>query len=696
MRNDMIRSRLYLFPLLTAVCIGLGACGGEPRSAFEEDGTEVNRSEWLEDGIEEGVDYLGRDGDVRYDVGFRFPVPELDQGEEIAHARIRFASLGSRVDTAVNLVIEGVLKANPGGFSSEERPSQKGPKTERKVHWKIEEEWLAGNEEVPLYYDSPDLSPVINEILAQPGWGSKDKAVIITVRDDSEGTNYITFCDAARGEAAFKSPAKLQVFETVYSAFLGKEFLGRVTDRSVVLNLYSLVPVDAFVEFGSSPGNYTKRTGDHLNRKACEITLDGLEPNHRYYYRLVYRSAGQGEYLKGREGSFHTQRPAGERFTFAVQADEHLFNWHRRAKEGAEMRAAYETNRALYGITLKNIENSKPDFLFSMGDFAITEHYTGRHALTLQDATERYLLQRKYLDSLGRSIPFFLVIGNHEGENGWYYTSEKEELRRLAAMSMEARKRIIPNPCPDAFYRGNRNEVPGSGLREDYYAFTWGDALFVVLNPFSYTKKNARSAGEHQLTRRKVLTQYSGWDWTLGKAQYDWLHETLHASDAKWKFVFIHHLTSTITMQQSGDSHLYGRGGIEVAKHKVDGQPSFEWGGENRKGKYVFPMKRLGWKHGAIHDMLVAEGVNMVFHGHDHFFAKQDLDGIVYQTCPQPVNAKSFCYKDIGHYKHGVLLPNSGHLQVNVGPENVQVDYVRSFLPEDGRNGEMAYRYTIH
>ena len=59
------------------------------------------------------------------------------------------------------------------------------------------------------------------------------------------------------------------------------------------------------------------------------------------------------------------------------------------------------------------------------------------------------------------------------------------------------------------------------------------------------------------------------------------------------------------------------------------------------------------------------------------------------------MNSKSFCYKDIANYKYGVFLPNSGHLQVSVDPESVRVEYIRSFLPDEGRNGEVAYQYTI-
>jgi hypothetical protein len=134
-----------------------------------------------------------------------------------------------------------------------------------------------------------------------------------------------------------------------------------------------------------------------------------------------------------------------------------------------------------------------------------------------------------------------------------------------------------------------------------------------------------------------------------------------------------------------------------VAKYKVDGNPSFEWGGEDEFGNYIFDQERPGWNHGAIHDMLVAEGANMVFHGHDHFFAAQVLDGIVYQQCPTPGDTDySMGFVEPGGYKFGRLLPNSGHLRVTVDPLFVQVDYIRSYLPGDGNNGEVAFSYLIN
>ena len=138
--------------------------------------------------------------------------------------------------------------------------------------------------------------------------------------------------------------------------------------------------------------------------------------------------------------------------------------------------------------------------------------------------------------------------------------------------------------------------------------------------------------------------------------------------------------------------------GIEAAKYKVDHNPSYEWGGEDNKGNYVFDEKRPGWKHGPIHDILVENNVTAVFYGHGHFYSKQDLDGIVYQECPQPGQTKyHYGHKANGGYKkgNGIYLPNSGHLKVSVNQDFVKVDYVRSWLPGDGNNGEITYSYLI-
>lgn len=95
---------------------------------------------------------------------------------------------------------------------------------------------------------------------------------------------------------------------------------------------------------------------------------------------------------------------------------------------------------------------------------------------------------------------------------------------------------------------------------------------------------------------------------------------------------------------------------------------------------------------------MVKHGVTIFFQGHDHLFARQERDGIVYQEVPIPADQNYVAYNE-ARYRSGVKLPNSGHLRATVSPEQVKVDYVRCYLPKDEtderRTGEVAYSYTI-
>jgi len=207
---------------------------------------------------------------------------------------------------------------------------------------------------------------------------------------------------------------------------------------------------------------------------------------------------------------------------------------------------------------------------------------------------------------------------------------------------------------------------------QDYYAWQWGDALFMVLDPFWFTQ-NQRGQG-------------GNWRRTLGAEQYQWLKRALEASNARFKFIFIHHLV--------GGADNKGRGGAEAA-------PFYEWGGRNQDGSDGFKSNRPGWP-APIHQLLVENKVRIVFHGHDHFYAKQDLDGVVYQEVPQPGypgNGKAPRAAEEYGYRSGTILGGSGHLRVTVSPLTTTVTYVQS---DESRNqkaspqgGRAVHAYTL-
>jgi hypothetical protein len=320
-----------------------------------------------------------------------------------------------------------------------------------------------------------------------------------------------------------------------------------------------------------------------------------------------------------------------------------------------------------------------PDFYVAMGDDFSIGRLIGSKTLSQSAVDQVYAHQRGFLGVVGRCSSLFLVNGNHEQAARANLDGTPDNPAVLAG---RARTRFFPLPAPDAFYTGNASEVPHVGLPRDYYAWTWGDALFVMLDFYWHSAAAVdNEAGGRQRAgggKRGGGRQRDLWAITLGDAQYRWLTETLKGSKARWKFVFCHHVLGT------------GRGGIEQAR-------LYEWGGRDRNGESAFAGQRPGWTL-PIHDLMTQTGVTIFFQSHDHLYAHQELDGIVYQSCPNPADDTYQAFNREA-YRSGTVLPNSGHLRVTVAPDKVRVDYVRSFLPANAgvgqTNGTVARSYTI-
>jgi len=444
--------------------------------------------------------------------------------------------------------------------------------------------------------------------------------------------------------------------------------LGRPTGNSITLSVLSASAVEAYVEFGTEPGLYTGRTPT-VNMAAgapMEFTLAPLRSDTRYVYRLRSRAADRSEFDAGPEHTFHTQRAPGSTFVFALQGDSH------------PERLGKMYHPDLYVRTMRNVTADHPDFYVTLGDDFSIERLIERNQLS-QPAVDRvYAHQRSFLGLVGCSSPLFLVNGNHEQAARYLLDGTPDS---AAALAGRARTRFFPLPAPDTFHQGDAEVVESVGLLRDYYSWTWGDALFVVLDPYGHSPvpvDNKAGPGSRDDRQQGGKGQRDLWDITIGEAQYRWLTNVLTQSDARFKFVFAHHVLGT------------GRGGIEMAG-------LYEWGGKDRRGTRLFEQKRPGWEL-PIHDLMVKTGVTIFFQGHDHLFARQELDGIVYQSVPNPADDTYQAF-NADAYRTGDVLPNSGHLRVTVSPRNVNVDYVRAFLPqdetEDGENGNVAFSYTV-
>lgn len=443
-------------------------------------------------------------------------------------------------------------------------------------------------------------------------------------------------------------------------SFSGTIVLGSPTGDSIRANVYSPDQSGTvWLGYGTSPGVYDRQsaTGHLLAGTPLELVMDGLDTDQQYFYRLNFQGPTDSQAGSTDEYAFHSARAPGSAFTFTVQGDSH------------PERTNTQFDGVLYTRTLQTAAADHPDFHIASGDdFSVDT--LDPASIDAARVMERYTLQRPYLGLIGRSAPVFLVNGNHEQAARYLLDGTAQN---VAVWAQNARNALYPQPAPDGFYSGNAEEVPHIGLLRNFYAWTWGDALFVVIDPYWASPvcvDNPFGGG----TKRSSL-----WEITHGNAQYTWLKQTLEQSKTRWKFVFAHHVMGT------------GRGGVELAG-------KYEWGGLEGDGTtWGFTARRPGWAT-PLHQLMAANHVTIFFQGHDHVWVRQLLDGVTYQTLPEPADPNYVLYNSDA-YVSGDKFPNTGYTRVRVSATEVAIDYVRTYLPEDegpGRvNGAVAFSYTV-
>ena len=355
----------------------------------------------------------------------------------------------------------------------------------------------------------------------------------------------------------------------------------------------------AYVEFGYSKTKYTSKTQIiALSKGMTVVNVEGLKADSKIYFRLRYLLGTKTTFSALTQGTITTLKTSGD-FVFGVQADPHMDE---------------NSSAEVYTQTLEQVLKASPAFYMDLGDIFMTDKLPNKSEANIR---ARFELMKGFYDKLN-GIPLYITLGNHDGELGYSNFNTKSY-----------RKEYFPQQTGELAY----------------YAFTGPDSLHISLDIFTYTMESPKD---------------DGWQWTLGKTQYEWLKTTLEKSNARHKFIYVHHL-------------LYGnaqsRGGVEIAKFN-------EWGGLNRDGTPGFDTKRPGWGK-PVHQLLVDNGVDIVFKGHDHLYVKQELDGIIYQTLPQPSHpGDKVNSADQYGYITGKIVGGSGFLKVTTSNLGIKVEFV--------------------
>ena len=447
--------------------------------------------------------------------------------------------------------------------------------------------------------------------------------------------------------------------------------LGRPTGNSISLNLLATSAVSAYVEYGFSSSKLSLKTEPQNleigNPKTFEITK--LKTNSNIYYRIRSKSAGASAFDIGETNQFKTAKTSGKVFAFTLQGDTH------------PERAGKMYNADLYAVTLKNVLSQKPDFHILLGDDFSIDPIIGKNQATQANVEKIYQSHRNSLSAAAKSVPLFLVNGNHEQAAAYLIDGTDASPAVLAG---NARKKYFPVPIANTFYSADKTEVPFVGTLGDYYSWVWGDATFITLDPYWHSKyavdNVAGVSNDENAANKKNATGASKtkdlWQVGLGDEQYFWLKKTLETSKSKYIFVFAHHVMGT------------GRGAVEVSY-------DYEWGGRDPSGKTTFKEQRPNWEL-PIHDLFVKHKVSAFFQGHDHIFCHQSRDGVIYQAVPNPAD-DTFSMFNEDAYKTGTKAANSGHIRVSVSSSAAKVDYFLAAREQDNnrKNLDVAHTYSL-
>jgi hypothetical protein len=665
--------------VLSLVCALGPSPAGAARCVYEpagdaEDGHLVGDATWqakpTDNSVEDLLLTIGVASGTTYEPCLVFACPDVASGETVSDARLRMNVQGGAVGAPLDVVITAALQLDIDSFPGPSRYLT--PRTQASAIWHIDAAWDSSGQRIAKWAETPNLSAILAEVAAQPGWIANGHRIALFLEVTGGGADrFVRFDDThprwINGGNEGIRPARLIVNETYHDAFWGKELLCRPKPTSVEVNVIPHAATLLAVDWGTSPANLVNTTPIVAAgpESPAQIALAGLSPATRYYYRLRYRPPISGQWQLGDTHSFVTIPPAGQEARVCVTADMHVTN---------QTSLGFSTMNELLKDTLEYMPGHSTDGFHAwidLGDLVLIR--AQRPPFDLEETEQRYREARDYIDVAGHSVPLLFVRGNHEEVNGWDYDGSAEN---TTIWSGKMLLKWFPPPLPDAFYSGNATPFPDLGLPGNYWACRIGDLRIRALDPYLFSPRRPHNGhGESD-------GSLDGWDWQLGDAQYAWLRDDLLANETPYSLLAIHHLTSTY----AGPGLYYGRGGIEIVDHSIAGKPTFEWGGQDSTGAVVIGAQRPAWTHGPVHDMLVQLGNQVVMKGHEHFHARQELDGMIYLTVAKPDDTGEqtgnlWGWRFFVEYPESltVFRPNSGFLSIVAGPKAAQYSYVQTY-----------------
>ncbi|UCE43279.1 MAG: metallophosphoesterase [Candidatus Aminicenantes bacterium] len=224
----------------------------------------------------------------------------------------------------------------------------------------------------------------------------------------------------------------------------------------------------------------------------------------------------------------------------------------------------------IYGFTLahtlKYILEIEPDLVIDLGDTVGQDSYPiwgtegeweellAKDALNVQSKIlwER---KRRTLNAIAPEIPYYQVLGNHDGETGWFtdtqpFTQPYAQVQRKRCFKQPEALRLIErmkvnSGVKDGWY--SNDDWLFKNANQNYFPIFWGNGeiRFYLLDVNSFL-----------LNKPKTI-----YDWTLGPRQKDMVESMLFdGQSSPWKFICYHNVLGGYPLGSQKIAGAYGRG----------------------------------------------------------------------------------------------------------------------------------------
>ena len=160
-----------------------------------DDGREQGGVEWNATGNASSVITFGNASGSVYSGGFRFRDIRIPKGAKIVFARLKLRpAVTDSADPDVKLILKGIKESDATPFSQISRPSQRA-KTVNSTPWYIIKGW-----QVHEWVQTPNLSLIIEEIVAQENWKIGNSLALVIEDNESAQDQCETCWDRSKGE----------------------------------------------------------------------------------------------------------------------------------------------------------------------------------------------------------------------------------------------------------------------------------------------------------------------------------------------------------------------------------------------------------------------------------------------------------------------------------------------------------------